>query len=112
MKIGKTNFKNSVLGKHYDKNLFSEFYSEEDFVNDCRLFEAMILDLCPANQDLFACYYLSHLKKGRVDTVKLIKFKASLLINSDNKDWLQSQPKSFLVKLKRKLKKMKKKVEK
>lgn len=112
METGKKISKNSVLARHRDIAPFSESYSEEDFVNDCRMFEAMILDLCPENQDLFACYYLSHLKKGRVDTVKLIKFKASLLINSDNKDWLQSQPKSFLVKLKRKLKKMKKKVEK
>jgi len=112
METGKKISKNSVLAKHRDIVPFSEFYSEEDFVKDCRLFEAMILDLCPSNQDLFACYYLNHLKDGKVNTVKLVKFKASLLMNSDNKDWLQSRPKDFLVNLKRKLKKMKKKVEK
>lgn len=103
---------NSVLAKHKSRVVFSEDYSEKDFDNDCKLFERMIMDLSPDNCDLFAVFYLSHLKKGKVDMVKLIKFKAGLLTNLDNRDWFAKQPKDFLQRLKRKMESMKRRATK
>jgi len=104
--------KNSVLAKFKSKAVFSEFYSEADFENDCILFENMILDLSPVNKDMLAYFYLTNLKEGKMDSVKLVKFKTALLISPGNREWLTKQPKSFLKKLKRRMKKMKKKVKK
>ena len=102
----------NALARIKHKAVFDEFYSEKDFENDCRLFGNMVLDLSPVNQEMFAFFYLSNLKKGEIDNVKLVKFKTALLISPENREWLQKQPKGFLVRLKRKMQKMKKKVQK
>jgi len=102
--------KNSVLAKFKYKVIFDEYYSEKDFENDCKLFEVMTLDLAPDNQVLFASFYLNTLKKGKPNTVELIKYKSGLLTNDVNRDWFKSMPKNSLRKLLKKLKSMRTKV--
>jgi len=98
--------KNNALFKLKENIVFGENYKEKDFPKQCSLFESMVFDLCPENQDILASFVVANISKEISEmsfALKLAKFKAGLLINPDNQAWFKKMPKSFLKKIRKKM---------